>query len=147
MRSIGLNPTNLEMKDMISEVDTDLHLRSDIAKSEGDHEEKKPPYGVIDFPEFLAFLSRKSIPITDEHFSMFKSKKAEPTASDSNSSSNKDGIITVDSLVDVLRSIGEPVEEKDYKNRVTEIFKEAQFGDDGINFKGKYNLLERCIKT
>ena len=52
MRSLGQNPTEAELQDMINEVDADGN-------------------GTIDFPEFLSLMARKmKVPSSSEAFSV-----------------------------------------------------------------------------
>ena len=115
MRSIGLNPTNNEIREMINELDTDLHLPEDLLKIHSDSmDEKRKIKNIIDFPEFLAFLSRKSL---DDH----------NLDACFNKLRGKDSKITINSLLKLLEEIGEPVNEGEYREKVENLFKEALF--------------------
>ncbi|KAL4874478.1 hypothetical protein BJY04DRAFT_203850 [Aspergillus karnatakaensis] len=85
MRSLGQNPTDTELQDIIDELDVDRT-------------------GTIDFDEFLVMMSRKvkdSDPEAElrEAFAVFDKDKS--------------GSISADELRQVLRSIGDDVSDKD----------------------------------
>ncbi len=52
MRSLGQNPTEAELQDMINEVDAD-------GKKKKNHRRFNSGNGTIDFPEFLTMMARK----------------------------------------------------------------------------------------
>jgi Ca2+-binding EF-hand superfamily protein len=143
MRSISLNPTNEELDDMINEIETDLHedfkLKKEVEqenKKEVEKENKndknknkkeKKCVARIDFPEFLAFLARKSI--TDDEDSL---KEA------FNMFSNESQHIDTDSMIKVLKDLGEPVFREGYEDTVKTLIEQSDIdGDSKISFEGK----------
>jgi len=85
MRSMGQNPTQKELQDMINEVDADGN-------------------GDIDFPEFLTMMARKMKEEDSEEdikvaFEVFDS--------------NKDGFISASELRDVMLSLGEKLTDRE----------------------------------
>jgi calmodulin len=81
MRSLGQNPTDSELQDMVNEVDADGN-------------------GTIDFPEFLTMMARK-----------LKGVESEEELLDAFKVFDKDGngFITADELKKVMESLGETV--------------------------------------
>lgn len=135
MRSISLNPTNEELDDMINEIETDLHedfkLKKEVEQENKNDKNKnvkeKKSVARIDFPEFLAFLARKSIADDEdslkEAFKMF---------------SNESEHIDSDSMIKVLKDLGEPVFREGYEDTVKTLIEQSDIdGDSKISFEGK----------
>lgn len=92
MQSISLNPTENELNEMINEAETTND------KS-------------IDFPEFLAFLSRKTI-VDDKNDSELK-RAFELFC-------NEENYIDARSMTKLLKELGEPVDEKEIEKLIRE---------------------------
>lgn len=106
MQSISLNPTENELNEMINEAETTND------KS-------------IDFPEFLAFLSRKTI-VDDKNDSELK-RAFELFC-------NEENYIDARSMTKLLKELGEPVDEKE----IEKLIREADLdGDNKISQEGK----------
>ncbi len=107
MQSISLNPTENELNDMINEAETT--------------EENS-----IDFPEFLAFLSRKSILDKENRSELKQAFKV---------FCNEDDMIDSQSMKKVLTELGEIVNFKD----IDELIRKADVDGDGkISFEGSF---------
>ena len=104
----------------------------------------------IDFPEFLAFLARKTMNDSDEKqnvdnketakqlFYMFKSDDNEPEAATTSSqSSSKMGVITADKLYSILDELGEPYTKEQIQELINEssVFCKARASDTLGNSK------------
>ena len=158
MRSIGLNPTPTELCHMIHEIDTDLHPRDEIedvsdvtfssstatATTSADQQakdllaaekkkKKKVKQAKIDFAEFLAFLSRHSIPDhtdLDKEFEYFANGQEQ---------------ITADTMLSKLKELGEPTDLDYYKNVVNDLFAQATLHGSqtqpGINLDGTFTYF------
>lgn len=107
MQSISLNPTESEISEMINEAETNKD-------------------GMIDFPEFLALLARKTIANTDNEDEMKKMF---------NFFSNGSKSIDDKTLSKVLEELDEPVE----KTKLEELVLQSDVSGEGkINFEGKF---------
>jgi calmodulin len=107
MQSISLNPTESEIRDMINEAETSKE-------------------NSIDFPEFLAFLSRKTI--VDENNPAEMQKAFEIFCGQ-----DKKDFIDANSFMEVLKELGEPFT----KEEIEKLIKEADVTRDGkLRFEG-----------
>ena len=92
MRSLGQNPTEQELQDMINEVDSD-------------------GTGTIDFPEFLAFLARK-MKDSDTEEELIEAFKVFDT--DGNE------LISAAELKQVMESVGEMLDDNEIEEMIKE---------------------------
>nr|AAC68889.1 VU91A calmodulin [synthetic construct] len=93
MRSLGQNPTEAELQDMINEVDADGN-------------------GTIDFPEFLNLMARK-MKDTDSEEELKEAFKV--------FDKNGDGLISAAELKHVLTSIGEKLTDAEVDDMLREV--------------------------
>lgn len=106
MKSIGLNATDSEIQEMLAEADTAKH-NENKEKDKKEIDKQK-----IDFPEFLAFLARKTVenePVEstiEKIFSAFDISGKENT---------KDKLISAKDLMKFLESIEEPYDKKEIR--------------------------------
>ena len=125
MRSISLNPTENEINEMISEVETS---QKNLKQNEHNPNNENKPSDTIDFPEFLAFLSRKTIvddKSDDEYFQRIFSLFASDT----------EQFITTESMIKLIEEVGEPIN----KEQIQKLINESDVdGDSKISFEGKY---------
>ncbi|KAJ2691638.1 hypothetical protein H4R19_006323, partial [Coemansia spiralis] len=106
MRSLSHNPTEAEIRDMISEVDEN-----------GD--------GKIDFSEFIAMMARQ--PMNSEGGSEGEIVEAFRVFD-----KNGDGVISADELRHIMTSLGEKLTEEE----IAEMIREADIDGDGkINYE------------
>lgn len=121
MESISLNPTKSEINEMINEAETSKE-------------------NSIDFPEFLAFLSRKTI--VDETNSAELHKAFEVFCDQERT----DSYIDANSFMSVMDELGEPYKRKE----IEKMIREADVTGDGkIRFEGlTFTLVSKIlIKT
>lgn len=92
MRSLGMNPTQAELQDMINEVDADGS-------------------GTVDFPEFLTMMARK-----------LRTEDYEEEICEAFKVFDKDGngYITADELHHVMTSLGEKLTDDEAKEMIRE---------------------------
>ncbi|KAL2195032.1 EF-hand protein [Corynascus similis CBS 632.67] len=118
MRSLGQNPSESELQDMINEVDADNN-------------------GTIDFPEFLTMMARKMKDTDSEEeireaFKIFGLISAQVFDRDNN------GFISAAELRHVMTSIGEKLTD----DEVDEMIREAdQDGDGRIDYNEFVQLM------
>ncbi|KAG8379521.1 hypothetical protein BUALT_Bualt07G0097700 [Buddleja alternifolia] len=92
MRSLGQNPTEAELQDMINEVDADQN-------------------GTIDFPEFLNLMARK-MKDTDSEEELKEAFKV--------FDKDQNGLISVAELRNVMTNIGEKLTDEDVNEMIRE---------------------------
>ena len=118
------------------EIDKIEQLKEDKVEKQKLLEKKmKHPSGLIDFPEFISFLSRKSITTSDLHkvYADFTTDKEKTKQSKP---------ITSELLLRILGDLGEPVNEQIYKETVERLIKESDTDGDGeINEDGKHKII------
>lgn len=116
MKSVSLNATENELDDMVNEADTENNK-------------------LIDFPEFVSVLARNAIKIDDNHiknaFDIFDK--------------NKEGHISVKSLMEVLQEVGEFMDESEVKQLLGEAsidgLTEETSGDPLISLQGLKSIV------
>ena len=114
MQSISLNPTENELSEIISEAETTKE-------------------NSIDFPEFLAFLSRKTILNKGNEKELLRAFEVF-----SNGENGKHDMIDTQSMMKVLKDLGEPAD----FDEIDELIRTADVnGDHKISFDGKLNLF------
>ncbi|KAK3088055.1 hypothetical protein FSP39_014076 [Pinctada imbricata] len=111
MRSMGQNPTEMELKKIIEEVDKD-----------GD--------GEIDFPEFMAMMGKKYRKIVSEEEEIKQAFRV--------FDQDGDGKITFKELKAVLTSIGEKMTEEEFRNLMREA---DLNGDGEISYDGRKSTI------
>nr|XP_037276735.1 calmodulin-beta-like [Rhipicephalus microplus] len=115
MSALGQNTTEVELKDMIADVETDGH-------------------GTIDFPEFLAMMTKKTRPADTEEeireaFKVFDS--------------DGNGFITADKLRHVMTTLGEKLTDEE----VDAMIREADMDGDGqVNYEEFVALITTVEK-
>ncbi|KAH8025818.1 hypothetical protein HPB51_012140 [Rhipicephalus microplus] len=115
MSALGQNTTEVELKDMIADVETDGH-------------------GTIDFPEFLAMMTKKTRPADTEEeireaFKVFDS--------------DGNGFITADKLRHVMTTLGEKLTDEE----VDAMIREADMDGDGqVNYEEFVALITSTWK-
>ena len=92
MRSLGQNPTETELKDMIKEVDTDGN-------------------GTIDFPDFLTLMARQM-----KDFDVLEEIREACKVFDENS----DGYISASGLKQVMTNLGEKLTDEEVDEMIRE---------------------------
>uniref|UniRef100_A0A0R3RQ03 Calmodulin n=1 Tax=Elaeophora elaphi TaxID=1147741 RepID=A0A0R3RQ03_9BILA len=113
MRSLGQNPTEAELQDMINEVDADGN-------------------GTIDFPEFLTMMARKmkdtdSVDYLYNTYNLFTSLQV--------FDKDGNGFISAAELRHVMTNLGEKLTDEE----VDEMIREADIDGDGqVNYEGEY---------
>ncbi|OUC43302.1 EF hand [Trichinella nativa] len=120
MRSLGQNPTEAELQDMINELSWDLEKKNLFFFSGN---------GTIDFPEFLTMMARK-----------MKDTDSEEEIREAFRVFDKDGngFISAAELRHVMTNLGEKLTDEE----VDEMIREADIDGDGqVNYEGLYNLL------
>ncbi|GMM57594.1 hypothetical protein DAKH74_042100 [Maudiozyma humilis] len=95
MKSLGLNPTDDEVQDLVREIDIDGN-------------------NMIEFNEFLTLMS-KQITSNDTEQELIEAFKVFDT--------NGDGVISVSELKAVLKSIGEDLSEEELNQMIQEVSK------------------------
>ena len=118
MGSVGLNATLSEIVEMFNVIDCDPNNDEETVEGSSKNTESLSSLNedrLIDFPEFLSFIARKTVDIdvdkdAKEIFSIF----------------NKDGTekINSDDLIDLLNEVGEPLEQSDLEN-IDELFEKS----------------------
>ena len=106
MRSLGQNPTEAELQDMINEIDEDGN-------------------GTVEFNEFLVMMVKKSDPNADKEQELKESFRV--------FDKNGDGFISAEELKLVMSRLGEELTDQELEEMISEADKD---GDKQVNFEG-----------
>ncbi|XP_016408274.1 calmodulin-alpha-like [Sinocyclocheilus rhinocerous] len=123
MRSLGQNPTEAELQDMINEVDADGN-------------------GTIDFPEFLTMMARK-MKDTDSEEEIREAFRVFDKEAFSLFDKDGDGTITTKELGTVMRSLGQNPTEAELQDMINEVDAD---GNGTIDFPEFLTMMARKMK-
>ena len=105
MRSLGQNPTEAELQDMINEIDEDGN-------------------GTVEFNEFLVMMVKKSDPNADKEQELKEAFRV--------FDKNGDGFISAEELKLVMSRLGEELTDQELEEMISEADKD---GDKQVNFE------------